>query len=299
MSSVEPEPIFFVGAPRSGTTVTFEQFAAHEDLAWVLNYARVLPRLQAINLLRRVLDNDVVRLRGAKNQFNDRPVLNKLLPRPDESYQFWNAYADPQFDKRFLLGQQATSAQSAGLRTALEKVRRYQNRARVTAKMTGPGRLAYLHSVWPDMWVVHVIRDGLKVVRSLLNESFWQDNDGYTTPWWQGGLEAEELSAWEAAGSEPGALAAMQWRRIVETTRQEGAALGDRYMELRYEDYLQDPAEHIARVQRWCGLTVQGDNSANAPVMRNQTYREEWDDSYRNSLIGWMAPLYHELGYGR
>ena len=104
MSSVAA-PILFVGAPRSGTTACFEHFASHPNLAWVMNYARVLPGFPSINLLRRLLDNRFVSLLGKKNQFDDVAWFNRALPRPDEAYRFWNLHACENFDRRFLLGE--------------------------------------------------------------------------------------------------------------------------------------------------------------------------------------------------
>ena len=39
-------PIFFVGAPRSGTTVLFEIFAARDELAWPSQYLERAPGLR-------------------------------------------------------------------------------------------------------------------------------------------------------------------------------------------------------------------------------------------------------------
>lgn len=61
-------PIFFIGIPRSGTTVSFEVFAAHEALAWRSNYIDVFPRWPRAELVRRLWDNRLIRSRGKKDQ---------------------------------------------------------------------------------------------------------------------------------------------------------------------------------------------------------------------------------------
>lgn len=295
--SKEPSPIFFVGAPRSGTTITFERFASHPDLAWVSNYSKVFPRVPMVNFVRRVFDNRFVQARGKKNQFNDASWVNNYLPRPDESYPFWNAYACDGFDRGYLLGQQATSAEQKGLSSALSKVRRYQARDRVTAKMTGPGRVAYLHSVWPEMFVVHIIRDGLDVVRSLLNVNFWKNRGGYEKLWWHGGELDEEFSRWQAEGKEPGALAALQWRHIIKTAREEARELlGDRYIEIRYEDFLADSVGVLTDLYSRVGLPLPSE-PIEAMQARNKNYADPWSDEYKQSLIEWMQPVYSEIGY--
>ncbi|MEM7220401.1 MAG: sulfotransferase [Pseudomonadota bacterium] len=293
-----PAPILFVGAPRSGTTITFEQFASHPDLAWVTNYAKALPRVGAVNLVRRLVDNRFISLIGQKNQFNDAGWWNNYLPRPDESYPFWNAFACEGFDMGYLLGRDASTGEREALRSALEKVRRYQGRDRVTAKMTGPGRIQYLNSIWPDVYVVQVIRDGLGVVRSLLNVNFWKNRGGYEKPWWFGHDLEDELEVWRSEGSEPGALAALQWRHIIETSRREARELlGDRYIELKYESFLEDSVGGLRGLYEHVGLDPSHCDSIEALAARNKRYDDGWSDDYRESLIRWMEPVYSDLGY--
>lgn len=290
-------PILFVGAPRSGTTITFEHFALHPDLAWISNYARIFPKFAPVNLLRRVLDNPLISLRGRKNQFGDLGWVNRYLPRPDESYEFWGAYACPDFAKSYLLNGSATEAEASDLREAMHKAQRYQGKSRITAKLTGPGRISYLHSIWPQMHVVHVIRDGLDVVRSLLNVGFWKNNGGYREPWWEGGLEDDELEAWRSRGSDPGELAAIQWRRIVETTRAEAQTLlAERYTELRYEHFLAHSVKEIERLYRHVYLPVE---VVELPLLapRNRTYDREWSPEYIMQLVECMQPVYSSLNY--
>ena len=44
-ASTVDRPIFFVGMPRSGTTLVFEAVAAHEDLAWLSQHVQRAPVL--------------------------------------------------------------------------------------------------------------------------------------------------------------------------------------------------------------------------------------------------------------
>jgi len=110
----------------------------------------------------------------------------------------------------------------------------------VFAPMIEPGktRLAErtpLHSlhtdligdVYPDGRIVHIIRDGRDVVRSLLAQQWGPQNvaDG-----------------------------AREWRAAIETARA-GAHI-DRYLELRYEDLHAEPALRISGLYHWLGLPV-------------------------------------------
>lgn len=292
-------PIIFIGAPRSGTTAIFERFARHPDLAWVSNYSRIAPTWPRINAIRRLFDNGLFTVRGEKRQFKDQSSIRRFLPRPDESYEFWNAYTCPGFDRDFLLEARPDERVARRLQDALERVRRAQGRARITAKLTGPGRVSYLSGALPEARFVHIIRDGLDVVRSLLHVSFWREGGGMDEPWWSGGMTPADLDLWRRSGRDPGVLAAILWRRIVATTRDEAARClqaEGRYLEVFYEDFRRDPDRSLERIHEFSALEyLRPDRS----LVRNREYESEWSSEYVDLLLEAMEPTYSELGYGR
>jgi hypothetical protein len=77
--------------------------------------------------------------------------------------------------------------------------------------------LDLLGAVYPDGWVVHIVRDGRDVARSLAS-----------MPWGPGSVEA----------------AAAEWRDAVDAASAAAPALA-RYTEVRYEDLLADPHAQI------------------------------------------------------
>ncbi len=79
--------------------------------------------------------------------------------------------------------------------------------------------------VYPDAWVLHIIRDGRDVARSLLSQ-----------PW----------------GPETMREAAEEWRGSVEGGRSQPRP--DRYREVRYENLLSDPAATMPDLIEWLGL---------------------------------------------
>ena len=86
--------------------------------------------------------------------------------------------------------------------------------------------LDLIGAVYPDAAVVHIVRDGRDVARSLLSQ-----------PW----------------GPTRMADAAEEWRSAVVTARAQGARLA-RFREVRYEALLADPATHLPELYRWLGL---------------------------------------------
>jgi sulfotransferase family protein len=82
--------------------------------------------------------------------------------------------------------------------------------------------------IYPDGRIVHIIRDGRDVVRSLLAQRW---------------------------GPENVAEGAREWRAAIETARA-GAGNSARYLEVRYEDLHADPSNRIAGLYHWLGLPV-------------------------------------------
>ena len=134
---------------------------------------------------------------------------------------------------------------------------RFQGRSRFVTKITGPPRIGYLTSVFPDAIFVHVVRDGRAVVNSLLNVDFWIEGGGYDRPWWRNGLQEGWETEWKSFGSSPISLAALQWRTIMEVTDWERRRISsNQYFEVRYEDFLADPHRTLELVAQFCDVNA-------------------------------------------
>ena len=137
-------------------------------------------------------------------------------------------------------------------------------------------------AVYPDARLVHIVRDGRDVVRSLLNMSFAPDEVG----------EATEV-----------------WRKGIVEAR--AAAPPDRYREVRYEELLADPETQIRELYDWLDLPAGeeevGVALAEARLKRNEDPSDprvataKWRDSFSpEDLAEFMAvggELLAELGY--
>jgi len=250
-------PIFLVGMPRSGTTLVFEIFTNHPDLGWLSFRFNRLPRWPILSLTSRLTAlGPAFRKSVGRTDQKRHPILERLREGPSEAYRFWRHHCGEKFLYDYLLGVRASESERRGVRRAIAKVLRYQGKKRFAAKLTGPSRIGYLESLFEDALFVHIVRDGRAVVNSLLNVDFWRDTFRRTQPAWKGGLSEADLEKWRSIyKSSPAALAALQWRRVMETTREESAHLGaERYLELRYEDFLAAPRETLAQLTAFAGL---------------------------------------------
>ena len=143
--------------------------------------------------------------------------------------------------------------------------------------------LDLIAEVYPDARVLHIIRDGRDVARSLVAQ-----------PW--GPTTVRE--------------AALEWRTSVETAR--AARMPEaRYLEVRYEDLLAEPEAGIRRLYEWLDLPpgagvleaalAEAGARANLGADRavsTAKWRREWGRSELRAFDDTAGALLEELGYG-
>lgn len=257
------KPILIIGSGRSGTTIISEIIYQHEHLAWHSNYQEIVVFTPIINLLRRLQDNKFWRLKKfykyvgvSKNtRQKGQSYLDLLFFNPIERYNFWEHITGERIDfsRGFLLGKKATPEEKKYIRQFLAKQVKYQGRQRLIMKFTGPARLEYLTSIFPDALIINVLRAPVPTVRSWLQVGFWQ-RMGIDKLWWTGAYTPEEIAYAETIKDQPAIITAMQYRKLMETTEQEIKKLGLTVYESRYEDFVKSPKTFIQNMMQFMQL---------------------------------------------
>lgn len=297
------EPVFFIGFPRSGTTIVFERFVRSPEFGWLSNYSEMRPCVISMNMLCRILDNKLIRLRGHKKQYGKVLLGNRYLPQPVEAYAFWDYYTGVNFSRDYLLGRVASNSVRERVRHAVQSSMLYQGKYRFATKLTGPGRINYLLSIFPDSKFVHVVRDGRAVTESLLRVEFWRDKGGFIAPFWEHGLRSESINDWEQSGKDPLVLAAHQWRRVIETMYEEASTLGDeQYIEVKYEDFVKSPREVNCELLLWAGVDCNVDElnksrSSDQYIDMSLKYQDVFSKDQLANMNRIMGPMLDQLGY--
>ncbi|MEP6513306.1 MAG: sulfotransferase [Parafilimonas sp.] len=247
------KPIIIFGTGRSGTTIISDIIFQHEDLAWHSNYQELFPKFAGVNYLRRLFDNKMWRLIGMNTQ-NNKSFFNYVCFRPIERYNFWQALTGPriEFARNFLIDEKATAEEKKNIRTFFAKMVKYQKRKRLAFKITGPSRMEYLSSIFPDALFVNIVREPVATVRSWL-EVQWS-NQITDQLWWTGAYSpAEEAQAKELSGN-PALFAAFQYKKIMETTDDEIKKVNPNICVISYEEFVNDPNGVVAKLMNFLKL---------------------------------------------
>lgn len=257
------KPIIIIGSGRSGTTIISEIIFQHEDLAWHSNYQEIFFFTPVINLLRPIFNNKLWHFSKfykyvgvSKNtRQKNQSKINLILFNPIERYNFWEYITGRRIDfsRGFLLNEKTTEQEKKHIRLFLAKQVKYQGKKRLIMKFTGPARLEYLTSIFPDALIVNVVREPVATVRSWLEVGFWQ-RMGINKLWWRGAYTPEEITYSETIKNNPALITALQYKKLMQTTQDEIAKLHLNVYECRYEDFVKDARSFIYKMMQFMQL---------------------------------------------
>lgn len=263
------EPILIVGSPRSGTTMLGNLLSHHPDIAY---WEEPRP----------------IWSQGHAWRDDDRLVESDLTP----------GIAD-KIDRRF-----ARFLEASGRSRFAEKT------------PSNTLRLPFIHALYPDARIVHLVRDGRAVVASMLRmlekppdrgrliarlrETPWRDLPALAPllfrdliyprvscqtqkPWW-----GPRPPGWRDWLDLPApVLLARQWSTLVSTARidlQDHFPAGQ-WIEVRYEDFLDDPQTEFERVGETIGLAFGVDFFAKVRAEVKCTRADAWKTELERESI--------------
>jgi hypothetical protein len=284
------QPVFIVGAGRSGSTVVQTLMSRHPHLAWLTLAGKRFPGKPEWH--RRML-NAV-----------DSAVIGSSVARhaaPSEIFDYWDHYAKGfRRSCRNLLPQDVTVQTKKKIRAALAELLT-ERRQRLVLKATGWSRMGYIKEIFPDAKFIHVLRDGRAVANSFMSVDWWLGWQGPQN-WRYGELSAEHAAEWERHDRSFVALAAIQWKIIIRSVEEGRQHVDDsNFYELRYERLCEDPIGTMKEVTRFADLswTPEFERSVGAERLRsmNDRWRTELTSDQQRILQDVLKGMLDRYGY--
>ena len=232
-------PVFIVGSGRSGTTLLYEIFAAHDSLAWVCNLTNRLPAIPQASVMCR------------------SKVLQKhrAFKPASEAIQGFRYCGVDEIPVPLDLENLRENPEKYDLQEVKNKTRDYFKKhcigfgkERFVSKNTSNSmKIELLNQIFPDAYFVHIYRNPYSVISSLLNVRFWPD----LTLWWSDNtpsqLEEQGINRYEIAGR--------HWSHQIDTIKKSKKTIeSERFLEVAYEDLVVDLQQQVSKILNFCHL---------------------------------------------
>jgi omega-hydroxy-beta-dihydromenaquinone-9 sulfotransferase len=250
------EPIILISTGRAGSTVISEILFRNPEIGFPSNYNEKFPGVPSLSLVRNFFDNKLFRKIGIKKQqYNSPGLLNKFFFTPSEAWSMWEHITGPgiNFSRDFFIGQKADAELAVEVREYFQGILFWQNRNKLAFKITGPSRIEFLLSIFPDARFIRIKRDPFATVYSFLNAPFWK-RQGINQLWWLGAYTDVELSLAERNKNNPLWMTAFQVKKVLEITDIEISQLKPEIIELQFEEFVADPIFYTKELFGWLGL---------------------------------------------
>lgn len=232
-------PIFIVGSGRSGTTIFFRTLAKHKELGYFSDYDLRFLRLFKLGVMPFL----------ERNRFT-RYIIEKVRPiKPAAESERVMEYCKISEKGIPLSENDAEDDMGQCLKKMIIKCLKYHKANRFLGKNTSDGmRIEFLNKIFPDSIFLHILRDGRANVNSYLKVPFFYEIRFW---WWNN----KTFKDWINEGRTPEELGALHWKNNVrEIIRQSRCLPEGRYLEIKYEEFTENPKDCLKKVIEFCGL---------------------------------------------
>ncbi|MBV9935405.1 MAG: sulfotransferase [Actinobacteria bacterium] len=269
------QPLFLVGAPRSGTSLLYKALCLHPDAAYISNWVNRFPSVPQLAWANRV----AARFPGAQRRVwfgggdaayvygRRRSAWERAFPMPVEGEPFFRHAGVPEAADGEMAGV------SRALTRAFARVRASSGgRVLVNKRIGNNRRIPLLAGAFPDARFVELVRDGRAVAASLRRVDWWPES----RLWWRNGITPATA---EAAGADAWELCAEAWVEEAAATRRGLAAVAPaQVLSTTYEQFVADPERVLDEVARFGGLEANNAWRRRRAFVRVPDRNQAWRD---------------------
>jgi hypothetical protein len=250
---IEKPPIICIGTGRSGSTYISGAIFSHRELGYPSNYQEMFPSILEINLLRHLFDNPFWRI---TTRGNSHSFLAKSFFLPSEAYSMWRYLVNDEvdFSRGFLLREKASFQLKNRVEKYFGQMLALQGRDHLAFKITGPSRIGFLLSMFPDAQFLWVKRDFFATLNSFMKINFWKSR-GFDKLWFTGGYTTDEISYAQSISTIPEIITAFQLHRVEQLTEIELKKYSPKCLIIDYDDFLINYERDIFRILDFFGLS--------------------------------------------
>lgn len=219
---------------------------SHRKLGFPSNYQQQFPERLGINVLRRLFDNGLWRM---YTRAGGSSLAHKLIFLPSEAYAMWNHLTGDRIDfsRSFLLNEQARPEERDRIRAYFERMLLLQGKERLAFKITGPSRIGYLMSIFPDARFLYIKRNLVPTLSSFLKVNFWKSR-GYDRLWFTGAYNSKDLEQVEKIRDRPELITTFQLKRLNDVADYEIEVHQPNIGIFEYEDFLKDTENNLSQM---------------------------------------------------
>jgi hypothetical protein len=243
------QPVHFVvGTGRCGSSLAHEMMCRHESVDFVSNLQDRFGLAKTQQLNNRIF----------RSLPPSASMKGRLRFAPSQAYEALERDIGPFIvdPYRDLVEADATGAVAARMQQFFAA--NGSDDRPLIHKFTGWPRARFLQAIFSDAKFVHVVRDPRAVVSSWLRMSWWRGHLG-PEGWHFGPLDESQTEIWKSSGESFAVLGALGWQIVIDAVSECRAALGDAWLDIRYEDLCAKPNETLTTAMEHLGLDATPD----------------------------------------
>lgn len=299
------KPIFIVGCHRSGTTILYETLAKHPDLVCWTNASAFAPHMPILanRIFSTVKDSDD---KGVERFIKDG--LNIAYYTPSEGIRIWELFSPDKGD--YCLDETTDNPKMEEyIKLMIRKHLKHMGGSRFLNKNPDNSvRIRYLNKLFPDALFIHILRDGRAVCNSLMK--FRQAATEFFGPEHRHATSGVKVKAWGDIQrywrEDPLYATGLVWKEVIETLERDSKYIEPaRYLELRYEDFVVNPAEYLRKLIDFCQLRWDAEveqvfNQETSKLSlggRNDAWKKKLEPAQVERLLEVIGPKMRQYGY--